>query len=92
MENMVSDIKETVTTSKMTVVTAATEKKYITFEAASVSETNTITLGDFTTIAAAALFKKSDGATVAFTKATNVLTVTETGLSNIDLVGFAYGT
>jgi hypothetical protein len=57
-----------------------------------VSETNTITLGDFTTIAGAALFKKSDGSTVAFTKATNVLTVTETGLSNIDLVGYAYGT
>jgi len=89
---MVSDIKETVTSSKTTVVTAATEKKYITFEAASVSENDTITLADFTTIAGAVLLKKSDGATVAFTKATNVLTVTEAGLTNIDLVGFAYGT
>jgi hypothetical protein len=88
---MVSDIKETVTSSKTTVVTAATEKKYITFEALAVSVTNTITLGDFTTIAGAVLLKKSDGATVAFTKATNVLTVTEADLSNVDLVGFAYG-
>jgi hypothetical protein len=89
---MVSDIKETVTSSKLTVVTPATEKKYVTFEALAVSETNTITLADFTTIAGAALLKKSDGSTVAFTKATNVLTVTETGLSSVDLVGFAYGT
>ena len=89
---MVSDIKETVTSSKQTVVAAAIEKKYVTFEALAVSETNTITLGDFTTIAGAALFKKSDGSTVAFTKATNVLTVTEADLTNIDLVGFAYGT
>ena len=87
-----SDIKETVTSSKVTVVTAAAEKKYITFEAASVSENDTITLADFTTIAGAALFKKSDGADVDFTKATNVLTVTEAGLSAINLVGFAYGT
>jgi len=87
-----TDIKETVTSSKQTVVTAAVEKKYVTFEALAVSETNTITLGDFTTIAGAALFKKSDGADVDFTKATNVLTITETGLTGIDLVGFAYGT
>ena len=87
-----TDIKETVTSSKQTVVTAAVEKKYVTFEALAVSETNTITLGDFTTIAGAALFKKSDGADVDFTKATNVLTITETGLTSIDLVGFAYGT
>ena len=87
-----TDIKETVTSSKQTVVTPATEKKYVTFEALAVSETNTITLGDFTTIAGAALFKKSDGADVDFTKATNVLTVTEVALTNIDLVGFAYGT
>jgi hypothetical protein len=88
---MTTDIKETVTSSKQTVVTAAVEKKYVTFEALSVSETNTITLADFTTIAGAVLLKKSDGATVTFTKATNVLTVTETGLTNVDLVGFAYG-
>jgi uncharacterized protein (DUF927 family) len=87
-----TDIKETVTSSKQTVVTAAVEKKYVTFEALAVSETNTITLGDFTTIAGAVLLKKSDGATVTFTKATNVLTVTEADLTNIDLVGFAYGT
>jgi hypothetical protein len=80
-----------VTSSKQTIVTAAVEKKYITFEAPSVSEDDTITLGDFTTIAGAALFKKSDGATVDFTKATNVLTVTEVALSSVDLVGFAYG-
>ena len=86
-----TDIKETVTSSKQTVVTAAAEKKYVTFEALAVSETNTITLGDFTTIAGAVLLKKSDGATVTFTKATNVLTVTEGDLTSVDLVGFAYG-
>jgi hypothetical protein len=88
---MPTDINETVTSSKQTVVTAAVEKKYVTFEAAAVSVTNTITLGDFTTIAGAVLLKKSDGASVAFTKATNVLTVTEAGLASVDLVGFAYG-
>jgi hypothetical protein len=86
-----TDIKETVTSSKQIVVTPAVEKKQVTFEALAVSETNTITLGDFTTIAGAAVFKKSDGADVDFTKATNVLTITETGLTGIDLVGYAYG-
>ena len=85
------ELKETVTSSKMTVVTAAVEKKYITFEVEDASVDNTITLEDFTTIAAAALFKKSDGTTVAFTKSTNVLTITEAGLSSVDLVGYAYG-
>jgi hypothetical protein len=87
-----TDIKETVTSSKTTIVTAAVENKYITFEADAASVTNTITLGDFTTILAAALFKKSDGADVDFEKATNVLTITEEGLTAVDLVGYAYGT
>ena len=90
MEKM-GEISETVTGSKTTVVTAATEKKYITFEA-TVSTDDTITLGDLTDILGAAVFKKSDGSSVTFTEATNVITITQAALTNVAVVGFAYGT
>lgn len=88
---MVADRTETVTTSKQTVVTAAVEKKYITFEA-TVSTDDTITLGDLADILGAALFKKSDGSAITFTEATNIITVTSAALTNVPVVGFAYGT
>jgi phosphotransferase system IIA component len=85
------DRAETVTSSKQTVVTAAVEKKYITFEAI-VSTDDTITLGDFTTVLGAALLKKADGSAITCTVATNVLTVTQATTTNVPIVGFAYGT
>jgi hypothetical protein len=85
------DRAETVTASKQTVVTAAVEKKYITFEA-TVSTDDTITLADFTTVLGAALLKKSDGTDISCTVATNVLTVTQATTTNVPVVGFAYGT
>jgi hypothetical protein len=81
----------TTTTSKQTVVTPAVEKKYETFETP-VSTDDTIPRGNFTTLAYAKLCKKSDGSDVACTKATNVITVTEAGLTDEPVVGFAYGT
>jgi hypothetical protein len=85
------DRAETVTSSKQTVVTAAVEKKYLTFEA-TVSTDDTVTLGNLADILGAALFKKSDGTGVTFSKATNVITITEAALSDEPVVGFAYGT
>jgi len=86
-----TDVAETVTSSKTTVVTAATEKKYITFEA-TVSKDQTVTLSDLSDILYVKICKKSDGADVACTEATNVVTITESPLSSVAVVGFAYGT
>jgi hypothetical protein len=58
----------------------------IPFEAKAVSTNNTIPIPGVTTIKDAMLVKKSDQSQCAWTKATNVLTVTAT-LTNIDLVG-----
>jgi hypothetical protein len=79
------------TSSKQTVVTAAVEKKYVTFETP-VSTDDTIPITELTDILGAALFKKSDGTAITFTEATNIITVTQATLTNVDAVGFAYGT
>jgi hypothetical protein len=81
-----------VTSSKQTVVTPAVEKKYVTFEAEDVDTDNTIPISELTDIIAAAVFKKSDGSAVTFTEATNVITITQAALTDVDLIGFAYGT
>jgi hypothetical protein len=86
-----TDRAEAVTSSKQTVVTPAVEKKYVTFETI-VSTDDTVTLGDLSDILGAALFKKSDGSAVTFTEATNVITVTQASLTDVAIVGFAYGT
>jgi hypothetical protein len=79
------------TSSKQTVVTAAVEKKYVNFETP-VSTDDTIPITELTDILAAALFKKSDGTAITFTEATNIITVTQATTTNVDAVGFAYGT
>jgi hypothetical protein len=79
------------TSSKQTVVTPAVEKKYVTFETP-VSTDNTVPISELTDILGAALFKKSDGSSVIFTEATNIITITEAGLTDEPIVGFAYGT
>ena len=86
-----TDVSETVTSSKQTIVTAAVEKKYITFEA-TVSVGNTITLGDLTDILYVKMCRKDTGADVTCTEATNVVTITESPFSSVEIVGFAYGT
>lgn len=80
-----------ITSSKQTVVTAAVEKKYATFEA-TVSTDYTVPISELTDILGAAVFKKSDGSAVTFTEATNIITITQASLTNVDVVGFAYGT
>ena len=50
---------------------------------ATVSTDNTVTFGSVTTITFSAVCKKTDGATVAHTKATNVITITEAALTNV---------
>jgi hypothetical protein len=86
-----ADRPETVTSSKQTVVTPSVEKKYITFEA-EVSTDNTVTLGNLTSILYVKVCKKSDGADVTCDKATNIVTITGVGLTDVPVVGFAYGT
>jgi hypothetical protein len=86
-----ADRSEIVTSSKQTVVTAAVQKKYITFEAI-VSTDDTITLGDLADILYVKICKKSDGIDVTCTEATNVVTITQASTTNVPVVGFAYGT
>jgi hypothetical protein len=86
-----TDRAETVTASKSTTITPAVEKKILTFEA-TVSTDDTITLNDLTTINGTAVLKKSDGAAVTCTVATNVITITGAGLTDIAVAGIAIGT
>ena len=85
-----ADRDETVVERGDVVVTPAVVKKRLVFEA-TVSTNDTITLGDLTTINSAHLAKKSDGSEVTCTIATNVITVTGAGLTNVAVVGFAIG-
>ena len=85
-----ADRPETVVERGTVVVTEAVLKKRLVFEA-TVSTDDTITLGDLTTINSAHLAKKSDGSEVACTTATNMITVTGVGLTNVPVVGFAVG-
>jgi hypothetical protein len=86
------DRAESVISLEMVIVTEAVTKKEMKFRVPQVSTNDTVTLDNFTTIAAAYLCKESDGTTVAFTKSTNVLTVTEAALTNVAVRGYAYGT
>jgi len=86
------DRAEYVISLETIVVTEAVTKKEMKFRVPQISTGDTVTLNNFTTIAGAYLCKESDGATVAFTKAANVLTVTEAALTNIPVRGYAYGT
>jgi len=85
------DRAESVKSLDTFIVTAATTKKRIVFEA-TVSTDDTITLDNLTAIQNALLTKKSNGSNVTFSKATNVITVTEAALTNVPVVGFAIGT
>lgn len=87
-----ADKAETVKDRGSYIVVPATTRKWLRFEVSGVSTDDTITLGDLTTITHAILARKSDGSGVEFAKSGNVLTVTEEGLSNADLVGYAEGT
>jgi hypothetical protein len=84
------DVAESVKLLESFVVTEAVKKIRGIFEA-TVSTTNTVTLDDLTTIANALISKKSDGSNVAFTKATNVLTITEAAQTNVPVTIFAVG-
>ena len=64
--------------------------RYITFEG-EVSTSDTITLNDFSSISNAALFKLSDGSSVTYTKATNVITITTISLTDEKIFGVAIG-
>jgi len=85
-----ADRPETVVERGDVVVTPAVVKKRLVFEA-TVSTNDTITLGDLSTINSAHLAKKSDGSEVTCTIATNVITVTGAGLTDVAVVGFAIG-
>jgi len=84
------DRPETVLSNRETIVTPAVTKRVIDFEA-TVSTGNTITLGDLSSIAGAALLKRSDGSAVTCTVATNVITVTQADLTDVVVEGIALG-
>ena len=73
-----------------TLVTRQRLIRYIIFEA-EVSTSDSITLSDFSSISNAALFKLSDGTSVTYTKATNVITVTTISLTDEKIIGIAVG-
>ena len=78
------------TSSKQTVVTASVEKKYVTFETP-VSTDDTVPISELSDILGAALLIKADGVAVTFTEATNVITITNAALTNVPVIGIAYG-
>ncbi len=53
---------------------------------------DTIPITEFTAVVRAELGKKSDGTAVTVTVATNIITVTGAGLTDIPVVGTAYET
>jgi hypothetical protein len=57
---------------------------------ATVSTGDTVTLGNHTAIDNAVICKLSDGSTVTFTKATNVLTITQVAMTDVPVIIFAY--
>jgi hypothetical protein len=71
--------------------TAEVKKGIVDFES-TVTTTDTIPITEFTAIVGATLKKKSDGTDVTCTVATNVITVTGAGLTDIPVVGSAYET
>ena len=85
-----TDSPETVTSNRQAIITPATTKQIVTFEA-TVSTDKTITLSDLTTVNGATLLKRSDGSAVTCTVATNVITVTEADLTDVVVVGLAVG-
>ena len=84
------DRAETVTSNRQAIITAASTKQVVTFEA-TVSTDDTITLSDLTTINGASLLKRADGTAITCTVATNVITVTQATTTNVPVVGIAVG-
>lgn len=87
---MVADRAETVTSNRQAIITAASTKQVITFEA-TVSTSDTITLSDLTTVNGAACLLRSAGSAVTCTVATNVITITQAALTDAVIVGIAVG-
>ena len=79
-----------ITSSRQTVVTPAVERKYVDFETP-VSTDDTIPIRELTDILGAVVLKKSDGTSITFTEATNIITITQAALTDVDVVGSAYG-
>jgi hypothetical protein len=77
--------------SKQIVVTPAVEKKYAVVHA-TVSTDETVPIGQLTDILYVKCCKESDGSDVTCTKATNVVTITQAGLTDVNVLIFAYGT
>ena len=65
-------------------------KKSVLLEA-TVSTDDTITVGQLTAVTAAVVKKAVDGTAVSCTVLTNVITITEVALTNVQVVVFAIG-
>ena len=84
------DRAETVTRDKTVTVTEAVTKRCVSFEA-TVSTDDTIMFSMLSTVSGSSVFKQSDGSSVTHTKSTNVLTITQAGLTNVPVTGFVIG-
>jgi hypothetical protein len=89
---MVADTPETVSSSKVDTITPAVTKKVLQFSAIVHATNDTITLSDLAAIDGAALLKRADGTAVTCTVATNVITVTQSAMSDTPVEGIAIGT
>jgi hypothetical protein len=89
---MVLDTAETVASSKIVIITDAVTKNVKQFSAIVHATNDTITLSDLTVINGAALMKRADGTACTCTVATNVITVTQAGMSDTPVEGLAIGT
>lgn len=73
------------------IITPAVTRIWLRFEA-TVSTSDTVTVDALTSILNAVLTKKSDGSNITFTKATNILKVTQADLTDVEVTGYAEGT
>jgi len=73
-----------------TVLKIETLYKVVLFTAV-VSTNDTIVIEDLETIVGLAILKQMDGTSVAATKSANTITITETGLTDVPVVGIATG-
>jgi len=71
----------------------ATGLRYVVYEASPVDTDDTITLGELSIVTAEACFRLDTGAeiTATVTGTSNVVTVTEAGLTDVSVVGLATG-
>jgi len=75
---------------ELNIITRQKTIRYVVFDS-EISTDDTLTISDFSSITAFALFKLSDGSSVTATKSTNVLTITTVSLTDEKVIGIVIG-